>query len=246
MRIAICIPRHGDTKGEFTISLARMLVRTLSIPVGSPAGPVKFEIEVFSATSSNLPANRTGLLKRAMAWEARYLLWLDADHLFPPDALLRLLKHGLPVVGCNYPRRAEPTGPTATRYNEKGELEQLWTTAEKAKQRVVEEVAVLGLGFCLIDMTIFRAVKDHVEKGVGWANWEPFERKLFPGTNARMGEDAAFFTELRDAGIKIWVDHDLSWAIGHIGERILTNADAETERDAWVAAQGEAGGLQRG
>jgi hypothetical protein len=241
MRIAICIPRHGDTKGEFTISLARMLVRTLSIPVGSPAGPVKFEIEIFSATSSNLPANRTGLLKRAMGWEARYMLWLDADHVFPPDALLRLLKHGLPVVGCNYPRRAEPTGPTATRYNEQGELEQLWTTAEKAKQRVVEEVAVLGLGFCLIDMRIFHAVKKHVEKGVGWANWEPFERKLSAAIGGRMGEDASFFAELRDAGIKIWVDHDLSWAIGHIGERILTNADAEAERDAWLAAQAAKG-----
>src|SRR3954463_14399829 len=152
MRIAICIPRYGDTKGEFTVSLARMLVRTLSIPVGSPAGPVKFEIEIFSTTSYDLPASRTGLLKRAMAWQARYLLWLDADHIFPPDALLRLLRHSLPVVGCNYPpppsflrlwsppppvagdttpRRAEPTGPTATRYNQEGELEQLWTTAEK-------------------------------------------------------------------------------------------------------------------
>src|SRR4051794_16006201 len=238
MRIAICIPRYGDTKGEFTVSLARMLVRTLSIPVGSPAGPVKFEIEIFSTTSSDLPASRTGLLKRAMAWQARYLLWLDADHIFPPDALLRLLRHSLPVVGCNYPRRAAPTGPVATRYNEEGELEQLWTTAAKAQAGEIEEVAVLGLGFCLLDMRIFAQVQAHAEAGAGWAKWEPFERILSPDTGSRMGEDAAFFAALRAAGVKAYVDHGLSWHIGHVAERILTNADAEAEREAWLARHG--------
>lgn len=238
MRIAICIPCHGDTKADFTISLARLLVETLTASVGSPAGPVKFEIEIFSARSSDLVANRTGLLKRAMTWDARYLLWLDADHTFPPDALLRLLQRGLPVVGCNYPRRGQPTGPVASRTSEAGELEQLWTTRAKADAGEVEEVAVVGLGFCLVDMHIFRKVKAHVDTGVGWANWEPFERRMSPETNSRMGEDASFFAELRAAGVKIYVDHALSWEIGHIAERVLTNADAEADRPAWEARHG--------
>jgi hypothetical protein len=83
-------------------------------------------------------------------------------------------------------------------------------------------------------MLVFRDVQAHVEKGGGWANWAPFDRKRVPGTNARMGEDASFFQELREAGVKVYVDHGLSWQIGHIGERVFTNADAEKEREAFA------------
>jgi len=231
MKVAICIPRYGDTKGDFTISLARMIAHSLSAP--APDGG-KLEIEVFSISSSDLPMSRTELLKSAIGWQARYLLWLDSDHNFPPDALLRLLKHKLPVVGCNQPRRSDPTGPVAVRLTEKGEMEHVWTTAALAKAGAVEEVIHVGLALCLIDMNVLHQVKAHVEKGVGWAHWAPFDRKLLPGTTARMGEDVSFFRELTDAGVKVYVDHGLSWAVGHIHEHVITNADAEAQKEAWL------------
>jgi hypothetical protein len=234
MKIAICIPRHGDTKGEFTVSLARMVAYTMAAGIPTPSGPRKPDIEIFSISSSDLPQNRTNLLKKAMAWQARYLLWLDSDHVFPRDSLLRLIAHGLPVIGCNQPRRSDPTGPVAVRINEQGEMEHVWTTAELAKQNVVEQVHHVGLAFCLIDMLVFLQVKEHVDKGVGWDQWNPFDRRLLPGTTARMGEDASFFAELREAGVKVHVDHGLSWQVGHIAERVLTNADAEAQKDAWL------------
>lgn len=234
MKVAICIPRYGDTKGDFTISLAKMLVHSLAAP--APGGE-RLEIEIFSVSSSDLPSSRTELLKRAIAWQARYLLWLDSDHVFPPDALLRLLAHRLPVVGCNQPRRSEPTGPVAVRLDGKGEMEHVWTTEKLAKAGAVEEVFHVGLAFCLIDMNVLHQVKAHVEKGVGWAHWAPFDRKLLPGTTARMGEDVSFFRELTDAGVKVYVDHALSWAVGHIHERVLTNADAEAQKEAWLGRE---------
>jgi hypothetical protein len=230
MKVAICIPRYGDTKGEFTISLARMIAHSLS--VGQASGPL--QLEIFSASSSDLPANRTELLKRAIGWQARYLLWLDSDHVFPPDTLLRLLRHKLPVVGCNQPRRSLPTGPVAVKLNEAGAMEHVYTTEALAKAGAVEEVYHVGLALCLIDMNILHAVKDHVEKGVGWANWEPFDRKLLEGSNARMGEDVSFFRELTQAGVEIYVDHGLSWEVGHIAERVITNADAVAQKEAWL------------
>ena len=236
MKVAICIPAYGDVKNGFAVSLARMLVHTLAARVDSAAGPVTFEIEIFSVVSSDLVAARTELLRRATGWRARYLLWLDTDHVFPPDALLRLLSHGLPVVGCNYPRRSAPTGPVASRYNEAGELEQLWTTADKAKAGEVEEVAVVGLGLCLLDTQAIAEVRAHL--GPAWERWEPFERRISPDTGTRMGEDASFLAELRAAGVKAYVDHGLSWQVGHVAERVLTNADAEAERDAWTARHG--------
>lgn len=234
VRIAVCIPRYGDTKGEFTISLARMIAHTLSADVTSPSGKIRFEMEIFSTSSSDLPGNRERLLKRAIEWRADYLLWLDADHVFPPGALLRLLRHGLPVVGANYARRGDPTGPVSVRIGEGGAMEHVWTTAELAQKGAVEEVAHVGLGLCLLDMRILHQVKAHVETTVGWAQWHPFDRKLFPGTRERMGEDASFFQELREAGVKIFVDHGLSWHVGHIAEHVLTNADAEAQKEAWL------------
>jgi hypothetical protein len=231
MKVAICIPRYGDTKGEFAICLARLVARSLSAP--APGGE-KLEIEIFSVSSSDLPANRTELLKHAIAWQARYLLWIDSDHVFPPEALLRLLAHRLPVVGCNQPRRSLPTGPVAVRLNDKGEMEHVWTTEALARENKVEEVYHVGLALCLIDLNVLHQVKAHVEQGVGWAHWEPFDRKLLPGTNARMGEDVSFFRELTDAGVRVYIDHGLSWEVGHIAERVITNADAEAQKQAWL------------
>lgn len=231
MKVAILIPRYGDTKGEFTISLGRMLIHSLD-----PAIPQRLQLEIFSIASTDLPEARTRLLKRAIEWQARYALWLDTDHSFPPDSLLRLLSHQLPVVGCNYPRRVEPSGPVAVRIGADGRMEHVWTTEELARNRAVEEVAHLGLGLCLVDMSALHLVKAHVDSsGPGWAHWSPFDRKLLPGTTARMGEDASFFHELREAGVKAYVDHALSWEVGHIGERVFTNADTVAQKQAWLS-----------
>jgi hypothetical protein len=215
-------------KGEFGISLARMLVQTLK------AEP-RLEVEIFSVSSSDLPLSRTRLLQKAMEWQARFCLWLDTDHVFPPESLLRLLSHRLPVVGLNQARRTEPTGPVATRLAEGGRMEHVWTTEELAREGKVEEVAHVGLAFTLVDMLIFHQVQAHV--GERWARWEPFERRRDPASGGLMGEDASFMAELREAGVKIHVDHALSWAVGHIGERVFTNADTVADREKWLSRQ---------
>jgi hypothetical protein len=230
MKIAILIPRYGDTKGDFAISLARMVAHSLK------ADP-RLVIEIFSVSSSDLPLSRTRLLQQAIGWQARFALWLDTDHVFPPQSLLRLLAHGLPLVGLNQARRTEPTGPVVTRLRSDGSLEHVWTTEELAKAGKVEEVAHVGLAFTLLDMNVLHQVKAHVEKGEGWANWEPFERRRDPASGALMGEDASFMAQLREAGVKIWVDHGLSWQVGHIGERVFTNADTVADRDSWLAGR---------
>jgi hypothetical protein len=228
MKIALLIPRYGDTKGEFAISLARMIAHSLK------AEP-RLDIEIFSVSSSDLPLSRTRLLQHAIGWQARFALWLDTDHLFPPQSLIRLLSHRLAVVGLNQARRTEPTGPVTTRFNEAGALEHVWTTEALAKAGTVEEVAHVGLAFTLMDMNLLHQVKDHVEKHASWAKWEPFERKRDPSSGALMGEDASFMAELRAAGVRIHVDHGLSWHVGHIGERVFTNADTIADREKWLS-----------
>jgi hypothetical protein len=47
---------------------------------------------------------------------------------------------------------------------------------------------------------------------------------------AIVGEDQFFFGKLREAGVPVYLDHGLSWQIGHIGERIHTLANVARAR----------------
>lgn len=238
VKIAICIPAYGDTKAKFTQSLANMLVFTLGATIEDAAGePVKLEIEVFMVSSSMLTESRHRLLAEAIRWEADYMLCLDADHTFPADTLVRLLSHGLPVVGCNYARRFTPTAPTAAYEGEDGYSRVLYTTKEKADAGEVEPCAHLGFGVLLLNMRIFDALQHHAEQN-GDGNFlplfkfEPTENKV-----GMIGEDVFFFRKLKEAGIRPFVDHGLSWEVGHVFEVIITNASACNQKDKWAEHQ---------
>src|SRR5688572_3082465 len=167
LKVAVCIPVYGMTHAKFTQSLANLLVHSLGARIEDAAGePVKLEIETFMVSCSMLTESRHRLVAEPLAWEADHMLCLDADHVFPANALLRLLAHNLPAVGCNYARRFTPTAPTAAVGEWVGkEVPRLvYTTKEKAEQGLVEPVAHLGFGVLLLDMRIFDALQAHAEK----------------------------------------------------------------------------------
>lgn len=235
MKLAICIPSYGDTKAKFTQSLATMLVHTAQADLRDENDErIKLEIETFIVSSSMLTEGRHRLVAEALAWEADYMLWLDADHVFPHDAFVRLWSHNLPIVGANYARRCTPTAPTAAYYDAGDPVaKQLYTTKELAEAGTVEPCAHMGFGLCLMNMKIFDALQDHAEQhGDGnflpLFKFEPTEDKV-----GMIGEDVFFFRKCRDAGLKVVVDHALSWEVGHIGEVIMTSSMAVQQRAAW-------------
>jgi hypothetical protein len=222
VKIALAIPCHGDTKAKFTQCLAEMLVHTMSATFMVGDEKITPEIETFLVSCSILNESRNRLVAEAINWEADYMLWLDADHVFPRDALVRLLSHNLPVVGCNYARRFSPTAPTASVLNAEGKVELIYSPKEG-----VGEVAHMGLGLCLMDMRTFTAL-DAFYKGNFWPLFrtDPAEDGI-----RFIGEDVFFFKKIREAGIPIHCDHGLSWDVGHIHEQILTAAHCEVQRE---------------
>lgn len=192
MKIAVCIPCHGSPKFKFTVSLGGLLLNT--VYEGMPTPPT---IELLALESSNLPMARNQLADMALKREPDYVLWLDADHSFPPDSLLRLLAHDLDVVGINQPRRNPPYAPTATSLDGK----QVHTTAEKVATGLVEPVRYSGLGMALIKAGAMRKV--------GFP--------MFAGGE----EDIWFADRLAKAGFAWHVDHALSMEVGHIAETEL-------------------------
>lgn len=218
MKIAVCSPAYGDTKLQFTYCVANLLIHAGREGVRADGrDKVQPELAMLMASSSNVAYNRQTLAEVAVNGGASYLLWLDTDQTFPPDTLQRLFHHmgRARVVGCNYARRADPAGPTALRI-EGGRPRFIWTDDAKVRDQPLEQVDSMGLGVCLMNSDVFRAI----------------EKPWFaPDIN---GEDGYFFLKLRAAGIPVYVDHQLSAGIGHIGERVYTNADACNDRASWT------------
>ena len=199
MKIAVCVPHHGDVKAKFAQSLALLF--------GHAASNLSGHLHLLFATG-HLPDVRNELVQGALSFGADWILWLDSDHSFPMNTLGRLLAHDLDVVGCNYPRRLVH-GPTAAK-----DGQPLLTTDELVRAGAVDEVDSLGLGVCLTRARVFAAIARP------WFTIEPKE-----DGSGHVSEDVLFFRRLKAAGIAAHVDHALSWDIGHVTEHTLTNQE---------------------
>jgi hypothetical protein len=220
VKIAICVPHYGDVAAHFAYSLAMMVGETVRTEIEFNGETLHPEVQLFFHSSAMLPELRNNLIRVALDWGANFLLFADADHTFPSFSLLRLLSLNLPVVGVNYPRRAHPHRPTACGLD--GEL--IWTMEDDANNGAVVQVKSLGLGFCLIDRTVFDALANHAESTGNSSIWPLFAVEQFGG--GILGEDLFFFRKLAEANVAVYLDHGLSWSIGHVSQRVLTNADA--------------------
>ena len=218
MKIAICSPVHGDTRAAFTQCLGRMLVATMSTDFVYNGARIRPDIELFFNASSLLAESRCLLAEKGLRWGADFILWMDADHTFPPNALARLLARSTPIAGANYPRRntGEPTAVAL----EGGAL--------PFDRTGLVEVASLGLGLCLIDSQVFRTVP------------RPWFRIEHAADGVPISEDYYFFHKARAAGQPAFVDADLSREVGHIGIHVFTpgNVAATSPADGAPPAGG--------
>ncbi|HEY1605070.1 MAG TPA: glycosyltransferase family A protein [Allosphingosinicella sp.] len=195
MKVAICTPCHGDPKLGFLLSMVGLTNHRIE----------NVDVRLFVVSSAILPQARNVLVAQAREWGADWILWIDADMTFPPDTLSRLLARNVPVVGANCVRRQ--TGQPSTAYIGQTPVA---TTEEKVRSGSVEQVSALGLGLCLTNTSIFERLPEP---------WFLFgydrDRKI------AIGEDSFLFGNLLAAKIPVYVDHAVSWEIGHIAETVL-------------------------
>jgi hypothetical protein len=142
---------------------------------------------------SLLSSNRESAVEDALKTGSDYVLFLDDDMTFSPAVLERLLSWDVPIVGVNYPRRNLPIQWTST----------VPTTEES---NGIEAVEHMGFGISLFNSVVFRNVPQP---------W--FEQKYNPETKKYIGEDVGFFRKCAEYGYLIFVDHDASKVVGHIG-----------------------------
>lgn len=237
IKIALAMPVYGGCSSRFLYALTKMITFTHNATIEWNGEIVRPEIVPLMISCSMLSESRNRLVVEAIAIDADYMLWLDADHVFPEDALLRLLSRSKLVVGCNYARRFDPTCPTAAEVSSvEGERENLlWTTEAKALAEECEEVAHLGMGLTLMDMRVFTILETRAKEQGKEHFWPLFHFEVQPNGIQCYGEDVYFFRKLKDAGIAAYCDHGLSWHVGHCFETILTNAHTIAQKDRWAA-----------
>lgn len=137
-----------------------------------------------------------------------HVLWIDSDMRFPCDTLLRLLEHGVDIVGANCRRRGPPHDPSA---HKDGKPVQPGAGLER--------VDVVGFGIVL---TSVKALRRTIEKQGDPLFLHEWVGRSNSGAPIYRSEDHYFCDKARAAGYNIYIDHDLSRECRHITTRELT------------------------
>lgn len=169
---------------------------------------------------SNLCAGRQQRVNDAMSSDCTHMLMVDDDMVFSQNMVHKMLhecnelvKSGIQkvAIGVNACRK-NPIGLTYTAKDVANEFTPGMEAYldSKGKSGVVE-VSRCGLGAFLIEIQHLREIpKPH------------FEILFNPEKDDHEGEDFYFIRKLREHGVRVFVDQDISQTIGHAGEFIYT------------------------
>jgi hypothetical protein len=199
MRLVIGGPARDIAPIGFAVDLAALYAQTVLSGQWASV-TLGFEIATY------VHCGREAVLAGALARQATHLLWLDTDMRFPPDTALRLASHARPIVAGNCVMRDPRLLFTAQRDGQRVETRPESTGLE----------AVDGLGLAVVLMET--------------AAVAPLPRPWFQhgrtATGVDIGEDLMFCRALRAAGHTIYIDHDLSKDLGHVGQHTYRPAAA--------------------
>jgi len=214
MKIMVAVPTHVKVPALFAADLANLFAFTVArFPEGTELGLVM-------RVGTYVHSARNELLREALRQEVDYILWLDSDMRFPPDTLLRLLSHRIPgLVGANYSTKDFPGRFVAIKEVTKpGVPGKVLVTDDDSEG--LEEVEAIGFGVCLLDMTAVQHLDPEDP------DFHPFFFEWVEGMGTQYGEDVLFCNSLREEGKRIFVDHDLSKVVAHIGDYEYTTGHA--------------------
>lgn len=151
------------------------------------------------ASNYNAAHNRNELIG---GMEGDWLLFLDDDHVYEDNALLRMLDRDVDIVTALYCRRYPPFDPVV--FNSVAGIEgksELWTWEGLSEESGLLEVAGCGAGALLVRRKVFEAMEPPYFR-VGGSDWK----------SDVIGEDVNFCVAAREKGFKVYVDLEILFA----------------------------------
>lgn len=204
-KIVVCVPTPDRVHSVFAFDLFQAVVYHMLVTHAQDIIlPIHHECAL-------LMQQRQTLAELALDRDATHVLWLDSDMRFPPDLIGRLLAHDVDFVAANCSKRKEPVEPTAMDL----EFNRIWPDPDVEG---LQEVSVVGFAVVMMKADMLRGV------GSPW-----FEAQWLPSKGYFAGEDMYFCKKANEAGYKLWIDHDLSWEIQHVGSKGYSMIDCVQE-----------------
>ena len=199
-RIALCCASTGTMTSLTALSISAATAYFMTTPLTQG---IKAQHMTTMIAASSVPCNNMHrLVHMAREWGATHIFWVEEDNTFPKDAIHRLYRHHHKWVAANYPiRRGPPYDMVATGFDG----ERVLTGPDSTG---LQQVSYTGFGCCLMDIRIFEETEP--------APW--FMQPWVADKEVYGSQDWFFGQKCADAGIPIFVDHDLSKEVGHIGD----------------------------
>jgi len=192
MRLAIGGPTRDTVPAAFAVDVAQLYAYTREM------GPWGRDVTMGWVESTYIHVGREWFLEAAITQGATHVLWLDTDMSVPRELAVLLSLHDQPIVACNY-RVRQPSGLfTAFRDGQRVPTRETSTG--------LDAVEYVGMGAMLM--------RTEVVAGLG----RPWFRHGLNELGGDVGEDVMFCRGLGRAGYTVYIDHDLSKQVGHIGQ----------------------------
>jgi glycosyltransferase involved in cell wall biosynthesis len=200
----------------------------IAIPCSWPSLPREFVMNLLAATSSSemsrlselgitehavvfntsfpLDLSRNQLCRQALETGADYLLFLDADMVYPRDFIYDLIRADVDVISPLYFKKVPPYAAVCA--YRRSDDRQLLVPLMKYERGLVE-VDVTGCGGMLIRREVLEKV------GSPWFAYDIYK----PTGEMTVSEDVTFCEKVQQAGFKVMVDTRI--VAGHIGSQVV-------------------------
>lgn len=196
MKIGICIPTREQWRADFGQCLTMMVADFVSQQYEN----FEIGIKLCNSKGSILPQQRADMVRECLASGCSHLLFLDDDMAFPMTALYDLLAADKDIVAANCVTKTIPPTPTARDiHNNRIPINDQLTG--------LQEVGSVGCAVMLVKADVFKKLPKP------WFNFE-----YRPSKDDFVGEDVFFCWKSREHGFKVYIDHDLSRKVLHIGD----------------------------
>lgn len=170
---------------------------------------------------SILPAARCEAAQGAMKFGAKWLMFIDADMVFPPDAVLTLMDRGKNVIGGLYFTKYVPSSPLVARRD--GNNSHRFENWPKGR---IFECDEIGTGFLLVNTSVFNKLK------MPYFNFDYYEGAE-TGADGWVGEDYYFCRKYTEGGGQVWCDP--TFDLGHVGTFIYSKFECPAYEDDALA-----------
>lgn len=201
MKLSITVISNRDQKPHFTQCLADLLCHTF---IHANRIGIKAIIPKIGRQWSALPNGRQAALDDAIAQGSTHLLSIDDDMKFPPNTLEVMASRKVQAIGVNAVLK-DPSERKFTAYGFNG------INIDSRSKTGIEEVEFAGFGVFLLELSAVKNIPlPHFAM--------PWNEK----TQRCDQEDHFLCAKLRNNGVKIYIDHDVSQHIGHVGDYVFT------------------------